>query len=94
MQGLKPGTPLLCRLSGEACGGLKLLFVSAGIEGYGWGALSIHLLMRYLLGLREEEAGAIKIAPALRAAEPMQEAAEQRWEWEGVRGDERTLQFP
>ena len=33
-------------------------------------------------------------APALRAAEPMQEAAEQQWEWEGVWGDERTLQLP
>jgi hypothetical protein len=40
-------------------------FVNAGIEGYGWGALSIHLLMRYLLGLREEEADKISIAPAL-----------------------------
>jgi mannosylglycerate hydrolase MGH1-like protein len=40
-------------------------YVNAGIEGYGWGALSIHLLMRYLLGLREEEADKITIAPAL-----------------------------
>lgn len=40
-------------------------FVNAGIEGYGWGALSIHLLMRYLLGLREEEADKITVAPAL-----------------------------
>ena len=40
-------------------------YVNAGIEGYGWGALSIHLLMRYLLGLREEEADKISIAPAL-----------------------------
>lgn len=40
-------------------------YVNAGIEGYGWGALSIHLLMRYLLGLREEEADKINIAPAL-----------------------------
>jgi hypothetical protein len=40
-------------------------YVNAGIEGYGWGALSIHLLMRYLLGLREEEAGVIKVAPVL-----------------------------
>ena len=36
-----------------------------GIEGYGWGALSIHLLMRYLLGLSGEEAGVIKVAPVL-----------------------------
>ena len=27
-------------------------YANAGIEGYGWGALSIHLLMRYILGLR------------------------------------------
>ena len=40
-------------------------YVNAGIEGYGWGALSIHLLMRYVLGLREEEAEKITIAPAL-----------------------------
>ncbi len=40
-------------------------YANAGIEGYGWGALSIHLLMRYLLGLREEEADKITIAPAL-----------------------------
>ncbi len=40
-------------------------YANAGIEGYGWGALSIHLLTRYLLGLRQEEAGKITIAPAL-----------------------------
>jgi hypothetical protein len=121
-------------------------YINAGIEGYGWGALSIHLLMRYLLGLREEEAGVIKVTPvlphALRrvgatyragpvpwgkyqlhiectvrddhgyamrvrcsvqaapealtmlATEPVQEVAEQQWEWEGAWGDERTLQLP
>jgi len=40
-------------------------YVNAGIEGYGWGALSVHLLMRYLLGLREQEVDKITIAPAL-----------------------------
>lgn len=40
-------------------------YANAGIEGYGWGALSIHLLIRYLLGLREEEADKITIAPTL-----------------------------
>jgi hypothetical protein len=40
-------------------------YANAGIEGYGWGALSIHLLMRYILGLREEEADKITIAPTL-----------------------------
>lgn len=40
-------------------------YVNAGIEGYGWGALSIHLLMHYLLGLREEEVDKITIVPAL-----------------------------
>src|SRR6266516_625814 len=40
-------------------------YVNAGIEGYGWGALSVHLLLRYLLGLRENEPGRISVAPAL-----------------------------
>ncbi|HXZ05265.1 MAG TPA: hypothetical protein VEH81_10550, partial [Ktedonobacteraceae bacterium] len=40
-------------------------YINAGIEGYGWGALSIHLIMRYLMGLHEEEAEKITIAPAL-----------------------------
>lgn len=40
-------------------------YINAGIEGYGWGALSIHLILRYLMGLREEEADKITIAPAL-----------------------------
>ncbi len=40
-------------------------YANAGIEGYGWGALSIHLLLRYLLGLREQEAGVLTVAPAL-----------------------------
>lgn len=40
-------------------------YANAGIEGYGWGALSIHLLMRYLLGLREEEVDHITICPTI-----------------------------
>ncbi len=40
-------------------------YANAGIEGYGWGALSVHLLMRYILGLREEEAGRLIVAPVL-----------------------------
>ena len=40
-------------------------YVNAGIEGYGWGALSVHLLIRYLLGLREEEVDKITIVPVL-----------------------------
>lgn len=40
-------------------------YVNAGIEGYGWGAVSVQLLIRYLLGLREEEADKISIIPAL-----------------------------
>jgi hypothetical protein len=40
-------------------------YINAGIEGYGWGALSIHLLMRYLLGLREEEVDRLTVRPAL-----------------------------
>ena len=42
-------------------------YVNAGIEGYGWGALSIHLLIRYLLGLREEARGVLTVAPMLPA---------------------------
>jgi hypothetical protein len=40
-------------------------YVNAGIEGYGWGALSVFLLIRYLMGLREEEPSKITIAPVL-----------------------------
>jgi hypothetical protein len=40
-------------------------YVNAGIEGYGWGALSVHLLLHHLLGLHEEEVGVIKVAPVL-----------------------------
>jgi len=38
-------------------------YAGTGIEGYGWGALSIHLLIRYILGLREEELGILNVAP-------------------------------
>jgi hypothetical protein len=38
-------------------------YANAGIEGYGWGALSIHLLIRYVLGLREEDVGVITVCP-------------------------------
>jgi mannosylglycerate hydrolase MGH1-like protein len=40
-------------------------YLNAGIEGYGWGALSVFLLIRYLMGLREEEPGVITVAPVL-----------------------------
>jgi hypothetical protein len=40
-------------------------YVNAGIEGYGWGALSVFLLIRYVLGLREEEPGVITVAPVI-----------------------------
>ena len=40
-------------------------YVNAGIEGYGWGALSVFLLIRYVLGLREEEQGVLTVAPVL-----------------------------
>jgi hypothetical protein len=43
----------------------KIDYVNGGIEAYGWGALSVHLLLRYLVGLREEEADKITIAPVL-----------------------------
>ena len=40
-------------------------YANAGIEGYGWGALSIHLLIRYLLGLREEEVDRLTVRPVV-----------------------------
>lgn len=40
-------------------------YVNSGIEGYGWGALSILLVIRYLLGLQEVEAGTLTVAPML-----------------------------
>nr|BBH92511.1 hypothetical protein KTA_07100 [Thermogemmatispora argillosa] len=45
--------------------GATLEYVPAGIEGYGWGALGVHFLLRYLLGLREEEAGQLTVRPML-----------------------------
>ncbi|MBX5451611.1 MGH1-like glycoside hydrolase domain-containing protein [Thermogemmatispora sp.] len=45
--------------------GATLEYVPAGIEGYGWGALGLHFLLRYLLGLREEEAGHLTVRPML-----------------------------
>ncbi|HVB74466.1 MAG TPA: trehalase family glycosidase [Ktedonobacteraceae bacterium] len=40
-------------------------YVNSGIEGYGWGALSIFLVIRYIMGLQEEEAGLLSVAPML-----------------------------
>lgn len=117
-------------------------YVNAGIEGYGWGALSVHLLLRYIVGLREEEVARLTLTPILPQAlrrigatyrvAPVQwgkytlsvecavrdaqgytlrldcaieRASEERavrdalspsqhWEWEGMWGDEHTLQLP
>src|SRR5262249_32671109 len=41
---------------------------SAGIEGYGWGALTVHFLIRYLSGLREIGPGSFALIPALPAS--------------------------
>ena len=40
-------------------------YANAGIEGYGWGALSIHLLIRHLLGLYAIDPDTIVLAPTL-----------------------------
>jgi hypothetical protein len=40
-------------------------YVNAGIEGYGWGAVSVLLLIRAMMGLIEEEAGTLTVAPML-----------------------------
>ncbi|HEX6477497.1 MAG TPA: trehalase family glycosidase [Ktedonobacteraceae bacterium] len=39
-------------------------YANAGIEGYGWGALSIHLLIRHVLGMYATDLGSITLAPA------------------------------
>src|SRR5579863_147138 len=38
-------------------------YVNSGIEGYGWGALSIFLIIRYIMGLKEEEISVLTVAP-------------------------------
>jgi hypothetical protein len=43
-------------------------YLNAGIEGYGWGALSIHLLIRHLLGLYATDVNSITLAPTLPVA--------------------------
>lgn len=40
-------------------------YANAGIEGYGWGALSIHLLIRHLLGLYATDLNSITLGPTL-----------------------------
>ncbi|HEV2581569.1 MAG TPA: trehalase family glycosidase, partial [Ktedonobacteraceae bacterium] len=40
-------------------------YVNAGIEGYGWGAVSIHLLIRHLLGMYATGLNSITLAPTL-----------------------------
>ncbi|MBO0789854.1 MAG: hypothetical protein J2P36_02755, partial [Ktedonobacteraceae bacterium] len=40
-------------------------YANSGIEGYGWGALSIHLLIRHLLGLCATDPNSITLAPTL-----------------------------
>ncbi len=40
-------------------------YTGAGIEGYGWGAIGIHLLLRYLMGLREHDEQTLMVAPML-----------------------------
>ena len=64
-QGGLPGVTREYRRTLPSNDGQGVDYASAGIEGYGWGALSIHLLLRYLLGLREEEANTITVAPCL-----------------------------
>ncbi len=41
----------------------KLEYVNAGIEGYGWGALSIHLLIRFIWGLQPRDVDQLILAP-------------------------------
>jgi hypothetical protein len=46
----------------------EIAYANAGIEGYGWGALSIHLVIRHLLGLFATDPNSITLAPALPVA--------------------------
>jgi hypothetical protein len=39
-------------------------YVNAGIEGYGWGALSVHLVIYHLLGLHALDTEHIEVVPA------------------------------
>lgn len=38
---------------------------AAGIEGYGWGALTTHCLLRYIVGVRELSPTSLRLTPAL-----------------------------
>lgn len=40
-------------------------YQNAGIEGYGWGALSVHLLIQHVIGLSARDLDKIAITPAL-----------------------------
>jgi hypothetical protein len=40
-------------------------YVNSGIEGYGWGAVSVFLLIRAIMGLKEDLAGTLTVAPML-----------------------------
>jgi hypothetical protein len=42
--------------------------VGAGIEGYGWGALTTHFVVRYIVGLREASPTSFHLMPSLPAA--------------------------
>ncbi len=62
-QGGLPGVTREYRRTIPTSEGQDVDYANAGIEGYGWGALSIHLLIRYVLGLHEDEAGVVTVAP-------------------------------
>ncbi len=64
-QGGLPGVTREYLSTAPTQGGQSFDYVNAGIEGYGWGAVSIHLLLHYVLGLREEQSGTLIIAPQL-----------------------------
>jgi hypothetical protein len=119
-------------------------YANAGIEGYGWGALNIHLLIRHLFGLSATNPDTVVLAPTLpqalrrpgaiytiapipwgkyllsficrvknehsyeatlyvrpRTSEGQREeteaqpatASEQKHQWEGIWGEERTFQL-
>jgi hypothetical protein len=40
-------------------------YVNSGIEGYGWGAVSVFLLIRAVMGLKEDEEGTLTVTPML-----------------------------
>jgi len=66
-QGSLPGVTRQYRRSITVGKWGEIDYVNAGLEGYGWGALSVLLLIRNVMGLREEQ-GVLTVAPVVARA--------------------------